>query len=242
MVFIASKKGAANDIALRDSMFPNAALRLWGHRQTGAFVTIPKTMPFIVRILDEVTNRAPVGNVYSVLWTYTWNNDAFVKMSRAKELAYACQYTGPRGVRTLLERLAKLRELGMIETAPGTDGDISFIFLPNPHYALIKLWVDKTVHIQERSFNAFRDRATNMGAKDVIQMLAHIAAGGTLTPIPPPPPMPAAPPAPTPIFPTTPPPAPPAAPPPPPAPAAPSITPAEAQAMIDSLPPILPKA
>lgn len=217
---------------LRDSMFPGAANRLWEPLPSVGFVMIPKTLPFIVRILDEITKGAPVGRAYSVLWTFCWNNDAFVKMSRARDIAYACGYTGPRGVRLLNDRLIKLRELGMIETAPGTDGEISFVYLPSPHYSLLKIWISGTPKIQERSFNAFRERATALGAKDVIAMLKTINEGGTLSPItvaPPPPP-------PAPIFPTTPPPAPPAAPP----AAAPSITPAEAQAMIDSLPPIPP--
>jgi hypothetical protein len=189
-----SRKGATNDITLRDNMFPGAASRLWSHKPSGGFVTIPKTMPFIVRILDEITKGAPVGTVYSALWSFTWNNDAFVKMGRVRDIVYACGFTGTRGIRTLNDRLIELRRLGMIETAAGTEGDISFIFLPNPHYALLKLWQDKTVKIEEKSFNAFRDRATAIGAKDVLQMLAVITAGGILTPVPPPPPLPVPPP------------------------------------------------
>lgn len=200
-----SRKGATNDMVFRDTAFPGAANRLWEPVPSVGYVMIPKTLPFIVRILDEITKGKPVGRAYSVLWTFCWNNDAFIKMSRAKDIAYACGYTGPRGVRLLNERLAKLAELGMIETKSGTEGDISFVFLPSPHYSLLKLWVDKKVKIQERSFISFCERATAMGAKDVIAMLQVINSGGTLSPItvapPPAPPAPAAP-----IFPTTPPP------------------------------------
>lgn len=203
-----SKKGATNDMVLRDSMFPAAANRLWEPVPSVGFVMIPKTLPFIVRILDEITSGAPVGRAYSVLWTFCWNNDAFIKMSRAKDIAYACGYTGPRGVRLLNERLAKLRELGMIETATGTEGDISFVYLPSPHYSILKLRQDGIVKIQDRSYNAFCERATAMGAKDVIAMLKTINEGGVLSRItvapPPPPPVPAAP-----IFPTAPTPTPP---------------------------------
>lgn len=213
---LVSRKGATNDMALRDSLFPGAANRLWQHQQHGGFVSVPKTLPFIARILDEMTKGAPVGKVYSTLWTFVWSNDAFVKMGRARDIAYACGFTGARGVRTLNDRLATLRDLGMIETAPGTDGDISFVYIPSPHYSLLKIWVDKSHKISDRSFNAFRDRATNMGAKDVMQMLTVINAGGILSPItvapPAPPPAPAAaapPPPPPPMSGATPPPPPP---------------------------------
>jgi hypothetical protein len=182
-ISVASRKGASNDIALRDSLFPGAANRLWQHQAHGGFVSIPKTLPFIARILDEITKGAPVGKVYSVLWTFVWSNDAFVKMGRARDIAYACGFTGARGVRTLNDRLAVLRDLGMIEAAPGADGDISFVYIPSPHYSLLKLWVDKKHKIQDRSFNAFRERATNMGARDVKEMLTVINAGGILSPI-----------------------------------------------------------
>ncbi|MBX9910280.1 MAG: hypothetical protein K2Z25_16385 [Beijerinckiaceae bacterium] len=194
-----SRKGATNDMVLRDSMFAGAGNRLWQPLPSVGFVMIPKTLPFIVRILDEITKGKPVGRAYSVLWTFCWNNDAFIKMSRAKDIAYACGYTGPRGVRLLIERLVKLRELGMIETASGTDGDISFIYLPCPHYSLLRVWLNGAPKIQERSFNAFRERATALGAKDVIAMLKTINEGGALSPItvapPPAPPAPSLPPA-----------------------------------------------
>lgn len=243
VAFGSSHKGAENDIALRNGMFSDAAKRLWSHKPSGAFVTIPKTMPFIVRILDEITKGAPVGTVYSTLWTFTWTNDAFIKMGgREKQIAYACRFTGTRGIRTLNDRLVKLRELGMIETASGDAGEISFIFLPNPHYCLYKLWLEKTVKIQTESFNAFMNRATNQGAKDFIGMMKHVEAGGVLTPFPVAPPPPPAP-----IFPTTPPPPPPmpgapaAAPPPPPAPST-DFSPDELQKLIDGLRPAKPPA
>lgn len=176
-----SRKGGANDIALRDSLFPDAPRMLWAHKPSGGFVTVPKTMPYIVRILDEITKGQPVGTVYSTLWTFTWNNDAFVKMGRIREIAYACGFTGTRGIRTLNDRLVELRRLGMIETREGAEGEISYVFLPNPHYALLKLWQGKTEKIEDASFNAFKERATNVGSKDVLAMLAFIAAGNVLT-------------------------------------------------------------
>lgn len=248
-----SHKGAENDIALRNSMFPDAATRLWTHKPFGAFVTIPKTMPFIVRILDEITKGAPVGTVYSTLWTFTWTNDAFIKMGgREKQIAYACRFTGTRGLRTLNDRLVRLRELGMIETASGDAGDISYVYLPNPHYALLKLLEEPSVTIHKDSLNAFKARGSNQGAKDLIAMLKLMESGGTVTPVPAPatatstslvfdatkvkpagssPPPPAAP-----IFPTT---------PPPPMPgtaAAPPVTPPGFFVGVPTAPPIVPAA
>lgn len=289
VAFGSSHKGADNDIALRNSMFPDAATRMWTHKPFGAFVTIPKTMPFIVRILDEITKGAPVGTVYSTLWTFTWTNDAFIKMGgREKLIAYACRFTGTRGLRTLNDRLVRLRDLGMIETESGEAGEISHIYLPNPHFALLKLLENPAVTIPKESLNAFKVRGTNQGAKDLIAMLKGMEGGGALAPVlapppsaaaatstsmifdatkvkpagsSPPPPMPgtpAAPAAPAPVWPMpgtpsappiappgffvgeneTPPVVPTAPPPPPPPPPAPQITPEQAQAMIDALPPI----
>ena len=38
------------------------------------FTTIPKTMPLILRIMDEMTKGAPVSSTYMTLWCSTWDN------------------------------------------------------------------------------------------------------------------------------------------------------------------------
>jgi len=104
--------------ALRDSLWPDAEQRLWGHKASGGFVTTPKTMPYVCRMLDEMSKDHPLGPTYEALWSYTWGNNAFLRFNKPDDVAYAAGFSGQRGRRTLIDRMRRLQLLGFIEAQP----------------------------------------------------------------------------------------------------------------------------
>ncbi len=185
---------ADSENKLRDTLWPDAPERLWAHKASGGFVTTPKTMPYVCRILDEMSKDHPLGPTYEALWSYTWGNNAFLRFNKPDDVTYAAGFSGQRGRRTLHERMRRLELLGFIETQPNGNEPLGFIFLPNPHVVLFAHQAGKgaplpdpapkglTTHIVTASWNAFVARALDLGCKDVKQLLAP--------PPPPPPPLP----------------------------------------------------
>jgi len=169
---------------LRDTLWPNAHARLWAHKTGGGFVTTPKTMPYICRILDEMSKDYPLGTTYQALWSYTWGNNAFLRFNKPDDVAFAAGFSGQRGRRTLLERMKRLQMLGFIEVQPSGNEPFGFIFLPNPHQVLIDHQraigealppmapKGLSTHVVQASYNAFIARALDIGCKDVKAILA----------------------------------------------------------------------
>ena len=165
--------------ALRDTLWPDASERLWAHKVSGGFVTTPKTMPYVCRILDEMSKDHPLGATYEALWSYTWGNNAFLRFNKPDDVTFAAGFSGQRGRRTLLERMRRLQLLGFIETQPNGNEPFGFIFLPNPHVVLFAHHDGKGpalpdpapkglgTHIVPASWNAFVSRALDLGCKDV---------------------------------------------------------------------------
>jgi hypothetical protein len=173
------------DIELRDSVFQDAAERLWDRNRFHGFTTMPKTMPYICRILDELSKGQPLSTTYIALWCATWDN-AFVRLGRMPDLAFAAGFSGQRGVRTFHDRLKRLVELGFVEIAPSGAQAMGLVFLPNPHAVIVSLYRAKVstdgdpdlklkaAGLQAATYNAFIERAQEIGATDVASSLRAV--------------------------------------------------------------------
>lgn len=185
-----TQKGKAvrsKDVELRDTHFEDAADRLWDRNKHHGFATVPKTMPLLMRALDELSKGKPLGQTYFALFCATWDN-GFVRLSRSSDLPYASGFTGPRGVRGWQERMKLLETFGFVEIRPSGDQKFGLAYLPNPNIVLLKLWQAKKtqgtgpfaplglVGLQEATVSAFLERAIDVGANDVSRAHAKINA------------------------------------------------------------------
>jgi len=177
------QKITANENDLRNNLWPNAEERLWSDR-FGGFIKAPKTLPYVSRILDEMSKDFPLGSTYLALWSFTWSNNAFVRLNKADDVAYAAGFSGQRGRRTLLDRIRRLELLGFVEVQPMGNEPNGFIYLPNPHAVIIAHQLGTgpklppsppkglTTKIPTASYNAFLSRALELGCNDVKGLLA----------------------------------------------------------------------
>lgn len=176
-----TQKGKAvrsKDIELRDTYFEDAAERLWDRAKHHGFATVPKTMPLVMRALDEISKGKPLGQTYFALFCATWDN-GFVRLGRSTDLPYASGFTGPRGVRGWQERMKLLESFGFIEIQASGDQKFGLAFLPNPNIVLLNLWEKKKQQgkgpydppslggLQDATMSAFLERAIDVGANDV---------------------------------------------------------------------------
>lgn len=177
---------AKKSLAMREQLWPGAEGHLWHRLTNKGFATIPKTFPYIQKIMDEMTKGAPVSSTYLALWCSTWDN-SYVVINNPVEMSQASGFGGQRGVHTWAGRMKRLQELKFIDIKPGKSGPMTHVILWNPHMAIrYHHDIAKTPGLLEVSYTSLIERATEIGAQDM------------LTPLPPAPP-----PAPTVATPTT---------------------------------------
>jgi len=177
----------SKDIELRDTYFEDAGDRIWDRTKHHGFATVPKTMPLLMRALDELSKGKPLGQTYFALFCATWDN-GFVRLGRSTDLPYASGFTGPRGVRGWQERMKLLESFGFVEIRASGDQKFGLAFLPNPNIILLNLWEKKMTQgkgpfepeglagLQEATMSAFLERAIDVGANDVTRAHAKMNA------------------------------------------------------------------
>lgn len=166
----AGKAIVARQLAQREALWPGMAPWLWNRSAHKGFATIPKTMPLILRIMDDLSNGKPLSSTYLALWCDTWDN-SMVNLQRPQEMAHAAGFTGQRAVYTWRTRMLLLKSLHFIDIKPGKLGDISHVLIFNPHQIIRYHQFHKTPGLSEGTFNALLERALDIGANDMIEPL-----------------------------------------------------------------------
>ena len=64
----------SKDIELRDTYFEDAGERIWDRTKHHGFATVPKTMPLLMRALDELSKGKPLGQTYFALFSQSLRN------------------------------------------------------------------------------------------------------------------------------------------------------------------------
>lgn len=176
---------AQKQLTQRDTFWPNNEAHLWNRKANKGFATIPKTMPLILQIMDDMSDRHPLSSTYMGLWCSTWDN-SFVVISKPQEMAHAAGFSGQRAEYTWRARMKLLEELEFISTKPGKAGPFSYVIVWNPHYVIRRHYARKTPGLVEATYNALLDWAIDVGAKDMLDPLPETAAAASAPPGPPP--------------------------------------------------------
>jgi hypothetical protein len=182
----AAAAAAQKALQLREQLWPDAEPHLWNRKAHKGFTTIPKTMPLILKIMDEMTKGAPVSATYMALWCTTWDN-SLVSLAKPGELAFAAGFSGERDRHTWSTRMRKLAELEFIGIKEGRSGPMSHAIIWNPHTVI--RWhhdVAKTPGLRETSWNALLELANELGVNDMLSPLPPGATSPRFVPPPPP--------------------------------------------------------
>lgn len=129
------------------------------------FTSVPRTMPLIISIIDDLTTGKPAGLVYFELWMRTYE-EMFVKLSDKEAHAFHCGYGGQRAVQTWKSRIKALENLGFILTAEGSTG-MSNIAIPHPHIVIKRLFDKNQPGLVKRKYNALVEHGLDWSMKDV---------------------------------------------------------------------------
>jgi hypothetical protein len=111
-----------------------------GSGERGWFAA-PRTLPLILTLLarlKEVHKNQDVSMVYLELLSRQMGQ-GIVRIENERDHAYASGYTGERGVRTWLERMNILEDLGFIKSASRSGQRFGIVCLIHPTVAIHRL-------------------------------------------------------------------------------------------------------
>lgn len=139
---------------------------VWNRKAHDGYFTVPRTMPLIMNIIDDLTKGAPASAVYLDLWARAYD-EMYVSLSKPQEMAFHSGFTGQRAVRAWSERVKKLHELGFIGLAEGSAGPLSHALIYNPHTVIERLHRNKHPGLVSMKYMALIERGNEIGAEDV---------------------------------------------------------------------------
>jgi hypothetical protein len=153
-------------LEVRKKLWPQISDEMtWNRLARDGFVTMPRAMPLIMRIMDYLAGKgSPVSLVYLDLWCRTFD-EAFLQLTKTEEMATYAGFSGQRAVRTWRERLTKLQELGFIDIKHGLTEHVQFALLLNPYHVIAKAYAAGEVPVE--MWNALVVRAAEIRADDL---------------------------------------------------------------------------
>lgn len=162
-----SKRIGAKKTALREKLWPEITVDdLWYRKKYDGFTSIPRTMPIIMNIIDDLTKSKPASKTYFALWGVAYD-EMYINLQNPEDLAYHSGFTGQRAVRTWKDRMQSLADLGFIKVASGPRGNLSHAVLLNPHFTIRRLYEANTAGLTEAAYNTLLERANEIGAIDM---------------------------------------------------------------------------
>jgi hypothetical protein len=104
---------------------------------------VPRVVPLMARLVNEIGGTENAGPLYQVLWAQDWGQ-GILEVRSFKGLLYEAGYNGKgtRVERTWDERIRILVKLGLIVTAPRGLDNAGYILLIDPYFAALKLAAD----------------------------------------------------------------------------------------------------
>jgi hypothetical protein len=153
---------------LRQKLWPEVDFEreLWHRKRNDGFITVPRTMPLIMSIIDDLTKGGPAGMTYAELWCRSFD-EMYVSLSKSKEMAFCSGFIGQRAERTWAEKIRKLAELGFIKVKGGQAGQLSHALIMNPYLVIKKLHQEKHVGLSQEKYDALVERAVEISATDL---------------------------------------------------------------------------
>lgn len=150
-------------LAMRAELWPDVPEEhFWDRKKAGGFTTMPRTMAYLMNIIDTLTKGQPAGMTYLTIWCRLFT-PGIVALASEKQMAFEAGFTGERAVDTWRKRMRHLKKHGFIDYKPSTDHDFHWVLVLNPHHVVSRLGNK----VQERYRAAWRERAIEIGAKDL---------------------------------------------------------------------------
>ncbi len=167
-------KVAAKKLEIRNKLWPSLnPARLWDRKTKVGFVTIPRALPLVLGIMDDMAKNQPVSRTYFDLWCHAYD-DAFVIIAKPLEHAFASGFSGQRALASWSARVKLLVELKFIDVKPGASGPLHYVLIWNPFEVIKQHHEAGTPGLTEQSWNSLQQRLIDVGANDLTEVIATV--------------------------------------------------------------------
>lgn len=155
---------AVRRVALRDSLWSDAAEVVWNRQAEIGFFTLPRTLPLIGTLIKILGDRVDASRVYFDLWSRAFD-EGLVEIDDPEAFAASVGYSkGPRSLRTWRSCIAMLRDLGFVRVRPKGTREYGYVLLLHPHDVVQELLEQRSDDIPEWWVSLFRGRIIQIGA------------------------------------------------------------------------------
>lgn len=105
---------------------------LWDRRVDNGFSTVPRTLPYICRVLERFAEKGkPLTQTYIALWC-RMSDEGLIEIREKDALAYESGFSGSRAVTTWASRMKVLAQEGFIDCRNGTCGEFHYTLMLHP--------------------------------------------------------------------------------------------------------------
>jgi hypothetical protein len=157
------KKIAQRQLELRTKLWPDVGPEwLWSRHTHHGFTTLPRCMPLIMGIMDDMAKGQPVSMTYLELWCRSYDEN-FVVLSKPSSTAFGSGFSGQRAERTWRNRLNLLTSLKFIDLKGGPSGPASYALIYNPYKVIEWHHGHGTLGLRADKYNALMERALEVG-------------------------------------------------------------------------------
>jgi hypothetical protein len=157
-----SKEIALKNIGIRNIHWPDVTDdMLWSTKKHDGWTIIPRTMPVIFKIMDELAGKGkPVSSVYFAIWCRA-REEHVIKLNDLADFIKDSGFTGIRAKYTWKERMQKLIDLEFIKAVDDGNKNFSWLLLLDP-YDVIE---SKKTMISKGLYDYFQTRLLEVGHK-----------------------------------------------------------------------------
>ena len=145
---------------------------MWSRTEAG-WVALPRTLPLILAIMDDLSGSKHLGATYLELSCRDFG-DHLVILSKPREMALHAGFKGKRAESAWLSRVGLLKDLGFIKLKDGPTGAYSYALIMNPHRAVKEL--AQKGKVKSDLLTALRQRAIEVGSDDPLMEIAEPGA------------------------------------------------------------------
>lgn len=131
-----AKHASKKRLSTRTRLWPNAGSEVFdpSNRATKGYAQVPRVVPLVARLINEVGGAENAGPLYQVLWAQDWGQ-GIIEVRSFRGLLYEAGYTGKgsRVERTWEERIRILERLELIRSAARGLDNYGYILLVDPY-------------------------------------------------------------------------------------------------------------
>lgn len=175
------KKIAQRQLELRMRLWSDVGPEwLWDRHVNHGFTTIPRCMPIILSIMDDLAKGQPISMTYLELWCRSFD-EVFVVLSKPQATAFHAGFSGQRAERTWRARLKLLEDLKFILLKEGPSGPASYALILNPYKIIDHHHREKHPGLREDKWNALIERMSEVGDESLTPPGPPVAASAAAT-------------------------------------------------------------